>query len=210
MITPSLSSIQSIPTLIKTFPVPALVKSIPGLGGIFPGSLPKDAVTIFDNSLNQAFTMARAVKVNVSPTSKLMDHPVEDGATTTDYRIINPLEIELALICTGKDYKSVYQQIKTAWLSGDLFTIQTKADTYVRMMISSIPHDEIPDMFDVIAVAVKMREVIIVATQYQPLPASKVKHVNSQSTIHAGNITPTAPPSSLLSQGLNALKGMMH
>ena len=210
MIKPNIASLQSIPQLVKTFPVAPLIKSIPGLGGLFPGSIPSDPVSILDDSTNQVFTMARAMKINVSPTSKLMDHPIEDGSTRTDFRIINPIEIELSLICTGKDYKSVYQQIKTAWLSGDLFTVNSKADTYVRMMIASIPHDEISEMFDVISISIKMREVIIVETQYQPMPVKKVKHKHDQSTVHAGAVLPAAVPASVEANIATSVMNFFH
>ena len=215
MITPSLTSIQSIPTLVQTFPTPAIIKAIPGLGSVFKGMLPKDQVAMMtSDGATQLFPTARIMKVNVSPTSKLMDHPIEDGSIRTDFRIVNPVEMELSIICTGKDYKSTYQQIKASFIAGDYFTIKTKADSYFNMMIESIPHDEIPDMFDVIALGIKMREVVIVKTQYQPQTAKSVKHPNDQSKIKVGDVAPVTPPASILSQittgASNYLKALVH
>ncbi len=178
-------------------PVPPAVKSAPTNQLQYNGPTQRDVVAVYDSSWNQVFPLARAMKINVLPTSKLMDHPIEDGATRTDFRIFNPTEIELSVICTSRQYKSVYQQIKSAYLSGDVFFVTSKADTYSNMMIQAMPHDEIPDMFDVISVAIKMRQVILVATQYQPLPAAQVQDPNDQSTVNTGATTPKPGPSLL-------------
>jgi hypothetical protein len=188
-----MSSFSLLSSLVTNFPLPQVPSSNPYPPGSpqFNGTTSDDAVLVLDSSYNQVFTAARAMKVNVVPSTKLMDQPMENGAMQTDFRIFNPTELELQVICTGEDYSEVYQQIKTAYMSGDLFIVDTKADTYLNMIIESIPHDEIPDMFDVISVSVKMREVILVQTQYQLLPANQVQNPNDQSTINTGTTTPT-------------------
>ena len=191
-----------------TFPPPAeIVSTVLNIIG-FAGSLAEDQVAVFDASYNQIFPMARAVKANVMLMTKLMDHPIEDGSIRTDFRIVMPAEIDLSVICSGDDYADVYQQIKTSYLSGDIFTVQTKADTYFNMMFQSIPHEESPDMFDVLAVGVRMREVLIVETQYQALPADQVQNTNDQSTVETGTTAPTATVTSpsLLTKLVDAVK----
>jgi hypothetical protein len=205
-----INNVAQTPTFLTTFPSPTVLESIPSLINVYNG-VATDSVKVMDGAAKiQVFQRARAMKINVSPSAKLMDHPIENGATRTDFRIINPLEIELSVICTGSDYQSVYQEIKAAWLAGNLYTVVSKADSYFNMMISAIPHDETPDMYDVIVLAVKMREVIQVETQYQPLPAKRVRHTNDQSTVNSGAVTPATPPPSLLAQGVDALKSLIH
>lgn len=149
-----------------------------------------DLVGVFDSSFNQVFDLARPLKLSVNTQSKLMDHPIEDGSTITDFRIIPPIELELSLVCTSRDYISVYQQIKTLYSSGALLIVFSKVETYLNMMIQAMPHEETPDMFDVIPVALKMREVQIVRTQYQPLTAKKVRKAKDQSTVKTGDTVP--------------------
>lgn len=178
-------------------PLPPLVSTVPSGNLSYTGVVREDVVAVFDSSYNQVFQLARSMKLNVLPSSKLMDHPIENGATRSDFRVFNPTDLELSVVCTSDNYQAVYQQIKTAYLSGDVFFVTSKADTYSNMMIQAIPHDEIPDMFDVITVAIKMREVILVQTQYQPLPAAQVRDVNDQSTVNTGATTPRPGPSLL-------------
>ena len=164
-----------------------------------------DAVALYDASFNQVFEMARSVKANINVSSKLLDHPVENGATMTDFRIAMPTEIELSVICTGKDYRTLYQAIRDTYANGISLILVTKADTYYNLMIQAMPHEETPDMFDVLAVALKLREVMIIDTLYQPFTAAKVKKSTDVSTVKTGETIP-APSASFAAQLVNSFK----
>lgn len=193
------------------FPVPLIPKpSLKTLASIYGArnlltKTPADVVKIAldSNPSAQIFTAARAMKVNLMPSSKLMDHPMEDGSLQTDFRILNPLELELSVICTGKNWKTVYNQINTGYLNGELYTITTKSGVYPHMMMQAIPHDEVPEMFDVLAVSIKFREVILAVTNYTTLPAKQVKNTNDQSTTKTGTPTAKAVPTSVATQIFN-------
>ncbi|CAB4132131.1 hypothetical protein UFOVP138_54 [uncultured Caudovirales phage] len=183
-----------------TFPVQQ--QSTASLNSTPPVLKSADLIAIFDASFNQAFTMARPLKVNVNVQSKLCDHPIETGATMSDFRIALPTEIELSLVCTGADYKGVYQSIRDAYNNGQSFILVTKADTYYNLMIQAMPHEETPDMFDVIAIALKLREILIVDTLYQPFTAKKVAKKTDVSTVKTGETIP-APTASYAAQAMN-------
>ncbi len=203
VIPPSLSVTVNLPSIPQLPPLPTIPSipnpfSVPNLSSIDTGDFagspgPTDAsdvVGVFDDSFNQLFDLARPIKANVTPSSRIMDHPVETGTTISDHQIFLPTEMELSLICTTEEYKSVYQQIKSAYLVGSTLIVQTKADTYLNMLIQAIPHDETPELFDVIQVAVKLREGKFVDTQYQTIAAKDVKNPNDQSTVNTGETTP--------------------
>lgn len=176
---------------LRTFPVKVNNLVRPYLIYL-PGKLVyQDEVAVFDSSFNQMFPMARSIKVQVKPSTRLMDHTVEDGSTITDHRVILPTEIELSVICSGSTFRDVYQQVKSAYLSGDVFIVTTKADVYVNMMIQAPPHEETPDIYDGIPVSIKMREILLVKTQYQALPEQSVVDENDQSTVDVGTTTGT-------------------
>ena len=168
-----------------------------------------DTVALYDASFNQVFEMARAVKANINVSSKLLDHPVENGATMTDFRIALPTEIELSVICTGKDYRTLYQAIRDTYANGISLILVTKADTYYNLMIQAMPHEETPDMFDVLAVAIKLREVMIIDTIYQPFTAVKVKKATDVSTVKTGETAP-APDSSYLNKIMTYSGTFLH
>lgn len=153
-----------------------------------------DVVAVFDGAFNQVFADARPLKLKVSESSKAMEHPVETGATITDFVIDLPVEIELSLILASADYRGVMQQIRQLKALRQLLTVQTKAGTYFNMLITDVPHDEDAELFDALAVSVKLKEVRLVEAQYARLPAKKVAKKSATSTVNRGQQQTTAAP----------------
>jgi hypothetical protein len=138
-----------------------------------------DTVAIFDQeSLKQVFKNARPVKATVRETSRVMDYPVENGATLSDHHILNPTTIEMMFIINSEFYSEAYQQMRSAWINATKLSVQTRTGVYSNMIIAEVPHEEEPDMFNAITVALRLREVIFVIpssstqpTNYAPLDA---------------------------------------
>lgn len=150
-----------------------------------------DVVGVYDDTFRQLFEAARAIKASVKEDSKLMEHPVETGATITDFSIILPIEIELSLIASGVDaYRAVYGQIKQAFSGRNVLAVQTWTGLYRNMIIQSMPHEEDPALADAIAIALKLKEVVIVEAQYAALPARKVRNPANSSTVARGQQQP--------------------
>lgn len=153
-----------------------------------------DVVAVFDKNFNQVFVNARPIKAMISEQAKVMEHPIETGAVITDHRIIQPVEIELSLILIASDYRNVYQQIKQLYRAGEILTVQTRTDTYQNMLIQKLPHDEDPEMFDVVALALGLKEAQFVTAQFGTLPASKVRDATDASTTQKGQQTTKTDP----------------
>lgn len=163
-----------------------------------------EVVGIFDANFRQLFDKAIPIKATVKEESKLMTHPVETGASITDHKVVLPVEIELSLIITGKDFKSVYERIKQTYLAGTSLSVQTRTGVYNNQVIQSIPHDEDTTMVDAVTIAMKLSEVIYVTAQYDKLPPRKVKHKEKSSTVDRGEQQPQkSKRQSLLHEWLN-------
>lgn len=134
-----------------------------------------DIVGVFDSDFNQVFPAGRPIKATVKESAKGMEHPVENGSTITDHRVIEPTEIELTLLLVGEEYPDTYGRIKALFLKTDLLIVQTKTGSYPDMMIVEMPHDETPDVFDGVPMALKLREVQLVTAQFQALPPASVQ-----------------------------------
>jgi hypothetical protein len=157
----------------------------------FVSSYTYDVVAVVDpNSGTQVFTGAEIMKANVGPTSKLMDHPIESGSLVTDFKIIMPVTIELALLVNSQSFDGTYAEVKAAFLASTFLTVRTNADTYMNMVIEAIPHDEIPEMFGMLAIALRLREVQLVTVQYQALQSTDVENPTDQSTVNSGEQQP--------------------
>lgn len=166
-----------------------------------------DVTGIFSQeSSSQLFENARAIKATVSETSTIMSHPVEDGTTVSDHKVINPIEIGLSVIIASDDYKSVYSTIKNAFLLSTYLIVQTRSGSYKNMVITDMPHDETPDMFDVLVLALKLKEVKIATYTTGSAPTvSSPKSAKHGSSVNNGKQQPNDDPSSTKKQSI--LKG---
>lgn len=149
-----------------------------------------DVVAVFDQNFNQLFRLARPIKATIKEDSKLMEHPLETGATITDHTILLPLEIELSLVMTRGEYLDVYQRIRQSFKNRDLLVVQSKSGLYENMIIQSCPHEEDAEMFDSLSMAVTLREVQLVTAQFAKLPAKKVRNPSNASTVDKGQQQP--------------------
>lgn len=154
-----------------------------------------DVVGVFDQNFSQVFPMVRPVKALIDESAKPMDHPIEKGTVITDHIIFLQNEIELQTILPAGDYRSAYQQVEQIFRSGQILSVQTRANTYQNMFIYKMPHQEDADLYDTIVLSVRLRQVQIVDTLTQALPATAVKNPVDQSTVNTGLQLPSAPQS---------------
>ena len=145
-----------------------------------------DLVGVFNQEFRQVFEKARPLKATVKEEAKVFEYPIETGATITDFRIIQPIEIELSLMLNSEDYKSVYQQIRQLFLNGELLVVQTKSGVYDNQLIQSMPHEEDPEHYDAITLALKLKQALFVTPQYAALPPKQVKNPSNASTVSRG------------------------
>src|SRR5207302_335349 len=124
------------------------------------------------------------------PDKKAMEHPLENGATTTDHVIILPVEIELSMVLLPPDARDVYNNILQLYADSTLLTVQTKAGTYFNQFISSPPHEESPDQYNQILIALKLKEVLFFTSQNKVVPVNP----SNNGTINRGNIQPQDVP----------------
>jgi len=166
------------------------------IGGIINTLLPAfalDYVAVFDQNYNQLFTQARAIKAVVKEQSKVMEHPVESGAIITDHRIVLPIEIDLSLILASHDYQAVYNSIKQYYLNGTLLVIQTRSGIYTNQLISGLPHEEDPTMYNALTVALSLKEVILISAQYNVTPKNPTNsNTTNRGTQQGTNVEQTS------------------
>lgn len=149
-----------------------------------------DVVGIYDEDFNQLIPEGRPIKASIVEPSKLMEHPLEDGSTVVDHRILQPAEVELTIIADHE----LWQRYYAIYGEAELVTIQTKSTTYDNMVIESINSDETTDVFDRVPIVLKFKEVVFVETQFQALPPAAVSKKTNASTVKRGEQTgkPTA------------------
>lgn len=176
---------------------------------IFP-STAADTVGVFTQDFKQVFPLARPIKAVVKEEAKLMEHPLETGATTTDHRIIRPVEIEISLIIDSQAYLGIYEQIKQLYRNATLLVVQTKSGVYANQLIAALPHEENPDTFDVLTMAISFKEVQFASTKSVAANNVKtVKNARNSDTVDRGTqqaSAATAPQESAASQAFRGIK----
>jgi hypothetical protein len=149
-----------------------------------------DVVGIFDANFNRLFTDARPLRASVKETAKLMKHPIESGATIVDFRVIDPIEIDLSLVLLSATYVDTYNQIRATFLGNDTINVQTNTGLYTNFLISGMPHEETPDHFDTITISLKLEEVKL-ATPTSSLPVTMTTQMGGNQTGNAASNTET-------------------
>jgi len=160
--------------------------SDPGSQAGYVSNKSEDVVGVFDDTGAQLFEDARAVKALVRIRAKIMEHPLESGAVIADHIVFQPNEIDLAVIPRPANYRDTFQQIVAAYKAKKTVTVQTKTDTYANMAIEGMPYDLTSDMFDTVAVGLRLRQAIFVQAQFAQLPPAQVKKKSNASTTKTG------------------------
>lgn len=153
-----------------------------------------DFTAVFTSDFQQVFPKARIMKPIVKESAKGMEHPVESGTVKTDHVVINPVEIELPVIVRAPDLEDTYQTIKQYFLKSTTVMIQTKTSLYEDMYITDMPHEEDPDMFDAVAIAISFKQILVATTEITKIVPKDPVNIP---TVNRGVQSPVAPnPSS--------------
>lgn len=127
--------------------------------GIIKPTKAVDVVAITGAGFVPLFTQARPLTAGVYETADVMEHPLETGAVIADHIVFQPVEIELPLLCVGDlAYRSTYALLRSTFNAGTLLTIRTRTGSYPNMVITDLPHEETADVFDGIAIRLRLRE----------------------------------------------------
>lgn len=125
----------------------------------------EDAVGIFDEDGNQLFSSGRPLRMEVKRPSKTFTHPLEDNTNLTDFKIIEQIQIEISLLLQGDEGVNTYAQIEAAYLENTILEVRGKFKNYKNMIISDMPHDELPEGFDSIILPLGLTELQIEAAE---------------------------------------------
>lgn len=167
-----------------------------------------DTVAVFSQEYIQVFRDARPIKAVIKETSKVMEHPIENGAIVTDHRIVLPIEIQLSMILTPDTYRQTYDEIKQFYIEGTLLIVQSRSGIYINQLIQEMPHEEDPTIYDTISLDLNLKQVQMVTAQYTTTPRNPK---NSNSINRGVQNTTAAPPNtdpSYLRQAENALRNL--
>lgn len=146
---------------------------------------------ILDADGAQLFAEAIVIRASVTREAKVMEHPIESGATIVDHMVVQPVKVELSIILPAAAYRAAYASLAAVFAAGKLLSVQTRADTFVNMLIERMPHEETPEQFDVLPVAVTLREVKLITPTYAKVKVNTKRNPKSAGTKKRGEVQST-------------------
>lgn len=145
-----------------------------------------DVTAIYDSNLEPILTGCEYMEATINEQAEIFTHPLETGTKISDHKILMPIEIDIVVYMPADVYREAYQQIKGLFRADNTFVVQTKTDAYKSMALAGMPHEERPEMFDLVPMRLAFTQAIFVSTQFQALPASKVRNKRDASTMKKG------------------------
>lgn len=163
-----------------------------------------DVVAITGAGFAPMFTAARPLTASVTELADIMEHPLETGAVIADHIVFQPVEIDLPLLCVGEfAYRSTYAALRATFQAGTLLTVRTRTGSYPNMVITDLPHEETPEVFDGIAIRLHLREARFVTPKTE-LAQDQVKNPAQASTVTKGAQQTSAPNTAAATKAADA------
>lgn len=158
-------------------------------------------VSVFANNI-EVLESCDIISCDIQEQAQIMEHPVEDGAVISDFKVFKPTQITLKIALSSEDYEAEYSELSDLYKNCEMLTVQTKTQLYENMQIVSIPHDEKAATIDRMVFTIKLQEVQIVEASYTQATSNKLSNVQSaenNKTVDVGQQNTTStPPSSTL------------
>lgn len=178
-----------------------------GAGSLLSPTSAQDVVAVLNaETYEQVFSTARPMEANVYEAGDLMEHPLEDGATIADHRVIRSVEIDLPVKVAGADYRDAYDEIRQLWLDCTLLTVQTRTRSYTSMLIERMPHKESADGLASIDIDLRLKEARFVEPAFGDLPPRKVAQAKHSSTKKKGTAKTTKAPAATTAKAVPVVK----
>lgn len=123
-------------------------------------------------------------------TSKLAEHPLEDGKVTTDTKVKMPTEIAVKIVMPSANYQDYISAVKEIKDKNIPLYVETKYGVFDNMQIVSIPVSLTVENISNITFTLKLREVLV-AEDLSVMSYDKVSNINDTSNKKLGLKTGT-------------------
>jgi hypothetical protein len=84
---------------------------------------------------------AAILDAKINESSKVPEHPLEDGSVIADNYVINPVEITIRLACSSYTLVKIEKEIDDLFRNKDFVSIRTKGGIYNDMVLQNKPRE---------------------------------------------------------------------
>lgn len=132
-----------------------------------------DAFALITTGSRQIGTLIPDVVIREAQRDEMVitDHPVEIGAAISDHAFLRPVEVEMQIAWSDSSggyvgyARDAYDELRQLQRQREPFTLTTGTRRYQNMLISSITLQQDEKTANIVAITVRLREVIIVRTK---------------------------------------------
>lgn len=154
----------------------------------------QERVVILDNeTLDVLFDTIHPMRLSVKESKRATKFAVEDGTERSDHVVRELTEITMDIMITD-EVRNTFANLRQAYLSNTLVTVQTKVHSYENMLIVDFPHDETTTFGDAVGVFVRFQEYVSVQPEYGDLPPRRVANPAQSDTVQRGEVTTEEVP----------------
>lgn len=171
----------------------------------------KNIVLYNQEDNTEAFQNVTYIDGSVTDDLKVMEHPLEDGATIVDHVIDDAKSATVKLIIADDDISSL-NEILEYYRNRTQLTLKLKNEIFTKFIISSKPVKGDPQYYDKTVYDLSLKEAIRAQTQYVKMSVPQVVQAKNASTVKTGQKqgqiqTQKKVSPSILRQGLDLFRG---
>ena len=156
--------------------------------GFLTRLLDTNAAAIYDyESARQVFTGASIMRITAIEQTRTTQYQVESGASRTDgHRIVMPDEVTVDFIIS-RDIKNVYAEFRRAKTEGTLFSIQSRAATIDKCIITEMPREESASSIGAVGLQVRFQRWQEITPEFGEMPVRQVANPQHSDTAQSGS-----------------------
>jgi hypothetical protein len=119
------------------------------------------------------FTARLTIEENATDELEISQHPVQQGANTTDNAFLKPATLDVKVIFddSSEPLSEVYAKLRKLQASREPFQVVTGKRIYKNMLIKSLSQSTDKDTENVLSISMNLQEIILVAIEIVSVPA---------------------------------------
>ena len=126
----------------------------------------KKNIALYDEHGGEILADSTIISCTVNDTSRLMEHPIESGATVADYKVFNPVTASIIVALPEYGFEGQFAEIYSVYKNSEYVILQTKTNVYKNLQVLSIPHEANIKNVSRPTITIQLKEALTVEAQF--------------------------------------------
>ena len=144
----------------------------------------------------------------VKESSRVMEHPLENGSVVADHQVQMPVEIRLQIVMPYYLYDDIVEDLRRLKQNGTLVSVHCRGGVYTDMVFVDIPHNERAENVSRLSFDCTLRQAMLVNPSGENVSLSEadVQQPANSSTVKSG--LKQGKEKSLLAEGIQSIANL--